>query len=158
MRANEFSWFRRFALSTWSLTNYNLWSVNLRWFPNRGHFATCLFNTEKRSESHRILFLDQLWVFFCQSGIVVWQYFKVTSKTSIINEKVFFAEKQLLRERFKVVLKETGKEKMFWNYFHRFNFHSPLRLHLLHPTHKSNIVLKHIKIFCLWLTNKFIRG
>ena len=33
------------------------------------------------------------------------------------NEKVFFAENQLLRERFKVALKEIGKEKIILKIF-----------------------------------------
>ena len=53
---------------------------------------------------------------------MVWWYFKVKSKISIKNEKVFFAEKRVLREFFKVALKEIGKEKFFWNFFHRFWF------------------------------------
>ena len=39
------------------------------------------------------------------------------------NEKVFFAENQLLRERFKVALKEIGKEKIILKiFFHRFHY------------------------------------
>ena len=38
------------------------------------------------------------------------------------NEKVFFAENQLFRERFKVALKEIGKEKIILKFFHRFRF------------------------------------
>ena len=36
--------------------------------------------------------------------------FKVRTDISIENEKVFFAEKRVLRERFKVALKEIGKK------------------------------------------------
>ena len=35
---------------------------------------------------------------------------------------MFFAEKLLLRESFKVTLKEIGKEKKFETFFHRFRF------------------------------------
>ena len=34
----------------------------------------------------------------------------------------FFAEKPLLRERFKVAHKEIGKEKIILKFFHRFRF------------------------------------
>ena len=37
-------------------------------------------------------------------------------------KKCFFAEKRLLRESFKVTLKEIGKEKIFEIFFHRFRF------------------------------------
>ena len=67
--------------------------------------------------------------FFCvnfevlfQSGILLWWYFNVKSNISMKNEKVFFAENQLLRERFKVTLKEIGKEKIILKFFHRFRF------------------------------------
>ena len=42
---------------------------------------------------------------------------KVKSKNSIKNEKVFFAEKCVLRERFKVTLKEIGKEEIILEIF-----------------------------------------
>ena len=54
---------------------------------------------------------------FFQLGIVVWQYFKVKSEISIKNEKMFFAEKRVLRERFKVALEEIGKEKIILKFF-----------------------------------------
>ena len=38
------------------------------------------------------------------------------------NEKMFFAENQLLRERFKVTLKEIGKEKIILKFFYQFRF------------------------------------
>ena len=41
---------------------------------------------------------------------------------SIKNEKVFFAEKRVLRERSKVALKEIGKEKKFEIFFIDFDF------------------------------------
>ena len=53
---------------------------------------------------------------------MVWWYFKVKSEISIKNEKVFFAEKRVLRERFKVALKEIGKEKIFEIFFINFDF------------------------------------
>ena len=48
--------------------------------------------------------------------------YKVESEISIKNEKVFFAEKRVLRERFKVALKEIGKEKLKKNFFIDFDF------------------------------------
>ena len=48
---------------------------------------------------------------------MVWRYFKVETEISTKNKKVFFAEKELLRESFKVTLKEIGKEKKIWNFF-----------------------------------------
>ena len=53
---------------------------------------------------------------------IVWWYFKIKTEISIKNEKVFFAEKRILRERFKVALKEIGKENFFWKFFHLFRF------------------------------------
>ena len=49
--------------------------------------------------------------------ITIWRYFKVETDILTKNEKVFFIEKRLLRESFKVALKEIGKERKFENFF-----------------------------------------
>ena len=56
-------------------------------------------------------------------GNTILQYFKVKRDFSTKNEKVIFAPKQLLREPFKVALKEIGKEKIILKFlFYRFRF------------------------------------
>ena len=93
----------------------------LRWYPERGHLELSEFFGEFSSECHEILFLGQLLGIF-PLIIVVWHCFKVKIEISTKNKKVFFCWKRLLRESFKVTLKEIGKEKKFWNFFHPFEF------------------------------------
>ena len=46
----------------------------------------------------------------------IYEYDFIVSKKKI-EKNVFFSENQLLRERFKVTLKENGKEKIILKFF-----------------------------------------